>query len=368
MAHRLEDEAGVTRALAIGIRMTPAEIAKGRYMRAPDHEPSRGEAMDAALESIVEDHLGGADDADDEKNEDQPADDQSDDDADDGEKPDSDDDQGDNADEAQPEPIKPPVSWDADAKELFEQLPPDLQTKVVEREAQREKLIQQRTTEAAEAKRNAAAEANIVVADKARQFASHLEQIAANFAPQAPDPAIAAQDPGLYIQLRAQFDADTAQHQKWLQQSEAARGEADQRENFARQEELRKDHVLLSAELGDAWTDTTKRKELLTSLETVGAELGYPVDLMGQANATDILALKAASEWKAKADKYDKLQSNKPNAVRAAQTAPRVAKPGVSATSAEKSARGRDAAWQRAKTERSGDAYAAVLDSMGINL
>ena len=87
-----------------------------------------------------------------------------------------------------------------------------------------------------------------------------------------------------------------------------------------------------------------------------------------RANATDILALKAAAEWKAKADRYDALQSGKPAAVRAARAAPRAARPGVTPTRAEQSARGRDAAWARAKAERSGDAYAAVLDSMGITL
>ncbi len=89
---------------------------------------------------------------------------------------------------------------------------------------------------------------------------------------------------------------------------------------------------------------------------------------MGQANATDILALRAAAEWKAKADRYDALQSGKPAAMRAARAAPRASRPGVTPTRAEQSARSRDAAWARAKAERSGDAYAAVLDSMGISL
>lgn len=37
--------------------------------------------------------------------------------------------------------IAPPISWDSEAKELFEQLPPDLQTKVAAREAQRERAL-----------------------------------------------------------------------------------------------------------------------------------------------------------------------------------------------------------------------------------
>jgi len=90
--------------------------------------------------------------------------------------------------------------------------------------------------------------------------------------------------------------------------------------------------------------------------------------LMGQASATDILALKAAATWKAKAAKYDALQAGRADAVKAARTAPRVAKPGTSPSRSERNARGRDAAWARAKAERSGEAYAAMLDQMGIKL
>jgi len=80
------------------------------------------------------------------------------------------------------------------------------------------------------------------------------------------------------------------------------------------------------------------------------------------------LALKAAAGWKAKADKYDALQAGRAHAVKAARAAPRVAKPGTSLGRAERNARSRDAAWARAKAERSGDAYAAMLDQMGITL
>jgi hypothetical protein len=303
MAHRLTDEAGVTRALAIGIRMTPAELAQGRFMRAPDgHDApmSRGDALSSVQDFIADEFLGGSDEP--EEEEKSTDDEQSDDDsADDDDQSDSDDDQEDDTDEAA-KPIDPPVSWDKDAKELFAQLPPELQSKVAEREAQRDKAIQSATTEAANAKRNASVEANAAFADQQRQYASHLEQIAARLAPQAPDPALAAQDPGAYVQHLAYYQQQSAQHQEWLQQAAAARVEADQRDALTRQHELAQDHTVLTEAFGDDWTDTTKRKELLTNLETIGAELGYPADLMGQANATDILALKAASEWKAKAE------------------------------------------------------------------
>jgi hypothetical protein len=109
---------------------------------------------------------------------------------------------------------------------------------------------------------------------------------------------------------------------------------------------------------------------LLTSLGEVGAILGYSNELQGQANATDILALKAAAEWKAKADKFDKLQDTKMVAVRAAKAAPRVAKPGTAATRGEQSARQRSSAWGDVVKSRgkNGEATATYLESIGIPL
>lgn len=264
--------------------------------------------------------------------------------------------------------IAPPISWDNDAKDLFAQLPADLQAKVADREAQRERALQSATTAAAEAKRNAFVEANATFAEQQRLYAAHLQQIAAQNAPQRPDPALLAEDPQAFYELQALYEHEAAQHHNLTRQAAQAQAEAQQREAIRRHHELAQDHAVLSEQFGEDWTDVSRRREMLTGLEQVGADLGYSRELMGQANATDILALKAVADWKAKAQLYDAIQAGKPGAVRAARNAPRMAKPGVTPTRAEQSARGRDAAWACAKAERSGDAYAAVLDSMGIIL
>jgi len=271
-------------------------------------------------------------------------------------------------DEPEDPAIAPPISWDNDAKELFAQLTPELQEKISVREAQRERAVQTATTQAAEARRNAAAEAHAAFADQQRLYASHLEQILGQMAPQRPDPALLAQDPQSFYRLQAQYEGQMAQAQTMAQAAAEARGQAQQRDAFIRQHELTQDHRALAEILGDDWTDASRRQAMLTDLEQVGASLGYSAEMMGQANATDILALKAAADWKAKADKYDQLQSTRMNIGKTPRGAPRVARPGTSPSRAEQSARGRDAAWARAKAERSGDAYAAVLDAMGIKL
>jgi hypothetical protein len=177
-------------------------------------------------------------------------------------------------------------------------------------------------------------------------------------------------DPVTFYQLQAYYEQEVAQQHELQQRSAQAAHEAEQRDAITRQQELAKEDQFLASELGENWTDMTKRRELLTNLDEVGALLGYK-DLLGQANPTDILALKAAAEWKAKADELDQLRMNhKMAGVRAAKEAPRVSKPGTSQTGAEKSARGRQSAWAGVKSSRGrdGDASAAFLESIGVKL
>lgn len=271
--------------------------------------------------------------------------------------------------DAEDEPaIVPPISWGQDAAELFAQLPPELQEKVSVREAQRERAVQAATTQAADARRNAAAEANALFADQQRLYAQHLEGLAVQMMPERPDPGLLAVDPQGFYRQQAAYEGQLAQRQAMAQAAAQAEAEAQQRDALTQHHALSQDHAALADALGEQWTDATQRRAMLTDLETVGAELGYSMASMGEANATDIMALKAVAQWKAKADRYDALQAGRSHAVRAARAAPRVAKPGVNPGRAEQSARSRDAAWARAKAERSGEAYAAMLDQMGIKL
>lgn len=274
----------------------------------------------------------------------------------------------DRADEPDDLAIVPPVSWGQDATELFEQLPPELQEKVAAREAQRERAVQTATTAAAEARRNAAAEANALFADQQRLYAQHLESLALQMAPERPDPGLLAVDPQAFYRQQSHYESQIAQRQAMAEAAVHAEAEAEARDALTQHHALSLDHATLTQALGETWTDASQRRAMLTDLEMVGAELGYSMALMGEANATDILALKAAAGWKAKADKYDALQAGRAQAVKAARAAPKVARPGTSPGRTERSARSRDAAWARAKTERSGEAYAAMLDQMGITL
>ena len=256
--------------------------------------------------------------------------------------------------------IEPPVSWGTDAKELFAQLPTELQQQVVEREAQREKFVQAKAQEASEAKRSARIEAESGFADRQRQYAGEIEYFASQFAPQRPDPALVQQNPALFYQLQYEYEQTVAQQQALQQRAVAAREEARQREAFAAQEQLQADMAILAQQVPD-WGDEAKRTAFLTDVSKVGVELGYTPELMAEATAQDVLALKKALEWKNKAAKYDALQKGKMEKVRAAKTLPKVVKPGVAPTRGEVNSNRAQRAWEGVKTAKSKEAQASAF-------
>lgn len=267
------------------------------------------------------------------------------------------------------EAIDPPVSWGQDAKELFSQLPADLQKQVAERETQRERFVQQKAAEAAEAKRTASVEAMNAFAETQRQYATELEQYASLLAPQAPDPLLLQQDPVAFYQLQAQYEQAKVQHQSMAQRSAQAREEAAWREQQAEAAQLQADMAILEQAIPE-WSDVAKRQELLTDVVRIGADLGYSDDVMRMASAQDIIALRKASEWKAKAAKYDALQKTKMETVRAAKSLPKVVKPGVAPTRGEINTTKSDRAWQNVKSartkEQKANAFADYLETSGL--
>ncbi len=271
-------------------------------------------------------------------------------------------------DEQETPAIDAPVSWGTEAKELFAQLPPEIQQQVAEREAQREKFVQSKAQEASEAKRSARIEAESSFADRQRQYADEVEYLASQFAPQRPNPALVQENPALFYQLQYEYEQTVAQQQQLQQRAVAAREEARQREQFAAQEQLQADMAILAQQVPD-WGDEAKRTAFLTDVSKVGVELGYSQELLAEATAQDVLALKKALEWKSKAAKYDALQKGKMEKVRAAKTLPKVVRPGVAPTRGEVNSNRAQRAWEGVKNARSkeaqADAFADFLETSG---
>lgn len=236
------------------------------------------------------------------------------------------------------EQVNAPHSWNAEDKAIFATLSPEAQAIINRRETERDAFVRQKGEEVVQVRRQVENEARTIVQqlhqNSAQQFQTLATQVQA-FLPQPPDDRLLwSSNPGdvqVYHQQKALYDHGVAQYQQVQQQVEAARQQAALMEQQATQQEIERGNATLAEQLGTDWTDPSKRKLLLDSLEPIGRELGY-ADRMGAADATDILALKNIAAWKVKADKFDALQKAKMTDVRAHKGIPRIAQPGSTAS------------------------------------
>lgn len=268
------------------------------------------------------------------------------------------------------EAIKPPVSLNKDQKAAFAQLAeanPELAKVWAESEAQRNREVQIKTTEAAEATRNATTAAQAQVAEIHRQAAAELEVYAQAFIPSRPDVSLLATDPLAYAQEVALGEQMQAQHDAIMQRVSELRNGAGQLDTATRQADIASNQAVLR----EAWPeilDPSQSATLWQGIVEVGSELGFTPELLNQANANEMLALRQAGEWRGKAAKWDAYQARKMHNVRAAKELPKAAKPGVSPSRTTSKAAKADAAWQRASKTRSPDDFASFLENTGIDL
>lgn len=239
--------------------------------------------------------------------------------------------EADDEDEEPGEPAIPaPVSFNADERENFASLTPEQQRSVAATEARRNSDVQRITTEAAEAKRNARAEAEAQFVDIQRQYAAELEFYASNFSPQEPDFGLIATNPQAYAAQLAGYKQAVAQRQHMEQQAAAAQHNADAYEQQQKARWESEQQAILSREVPE-WNDPAKRSVLLESILTIGRDLGFSNEALSNVDASEIKALRTIAMDRAKAEKWDKLQSEKMAAIRAqkGKPAPITARPGT---------------------------------------
>lgn len=267
-----------------------------------------------------------------------------------------------------PPAVEAPVSWSKEDKELFASLPPEAQAVVARREAERDRFVNQKAQEAASTRTQVEQEARQFVSQLHNEHAERLQTYAAMLSPQEPDQRLLytgnPDDVLIYHRQEAAFRSASAQQHQLQQQIEQSRVASQRMEEEALNAEAKADAQHLYQQFPE-WFDPSESPKLRQSLQSIGAELGYSPEHMAQARAVDVLGLRKAADWKAKADKYDALNRSKMEAVRAAKGLPKVAKPGAKPSKAQVNAGARDAAWQRVKTTKSGDAMADWLDKSG---
>lgn len=274
--------------------------------------------------------------------------------------------------DAEPEEaISAPVSLNKQQKAAFAQLPPELQKVWAESEAQRNMQVQQKTTEAAEATKNARQEAfsaaQSELAKMWQQTAAELEVYASAFQPMEPDHSLLATNPQAYAEQIALSKQLGAQHQQMMQRIGELRQGSEQITQQQRADVLASEQ----AKLRSAWPeffDPAKQSSLWQDVAATGKDMGFSEDVLANATASEILALKNASEWRSKAAKWDDFQSRKMAGVRAAKALPKAATPGIAPSRVVSKAARADQAWERAKQSRSGEAYADFLEASGIKL
>jgi len=233
----------------------------------------------------------------------------------------------------QVEPVAPPTSWPKDQAEKFATLPRETQEFITKRENERDVFLNQKAMEAArtrEAVETEALQALSTVMQNHRQQLQAFEQFVV---PEQPDLRLLnSADPAhrdLYFQQEAAYRASVAQRERLTQQLEQVRQHEAAIAQQQAQAELQAEHQLLTEKLGQEWSEPSSRAKLLSELGPIAAELGYPQELIAQARAADIIAMRQVREWKAKAEKLDGLNKAKMVPVRAAKAIPPTARPGA---------------------------------------
>lgn len=222
--------------------------------------------------------------------------------------------------------IDPPSSWDKEAKAVFAQLPPEAQTVIAQREAQRDKQVNDVSIRAAEAQRQLQAEAAQQVAQSQQLFAQQLEAVALSYLPPEPNPA-QFHDMQSFAQAKFAFDQAHAQHQQLMQQAGQLRERAQQQLQHHEQEAILQDARAVMLDLPEL-QDAASYQQLKQDLTPIAKELGYSDDRIAQAWPSDLRAMKRVAGWKDKAAKWDALQARKMEGVRAAKNLPKVTQPG----------------------------------------
>ena len=288
--------------------------------------------------------------------------------AEEGDETDTDDaEQGEDDEAEAPPAIDAPHSWSKEDKEVFAKLDPAAQAVIARRETERDNFVKQKAFEASQTRQTVQNEAREVVSKLYENHAQQLEIYARQILPQAPDERLLytgnQEDVLSYNRQMAAYQRSADQQRELHQQIAEARAAAQSAQEQSQQAERASDAQRLQEQLPE-WFDPSSGPKLREELQSIGAELGYPDELMAEASSTDIIALKKAAEWKSKAALYDKAMAKKMETVRAAKGTPKMVRPGVRPSKQQMNAANSQKAWERVKSNpKDGN---AIADWLGL--
>lgn len=232
------------------------------------------------------------------------------------------------ADENLPE-IDPPHSWKAEEKDLFKQLPRQLQEAAARRQAEVDRFAQSKAQEAAQVRAQVQQEALTHIQQMQAQYAQRMQQIAAQIEPQRPSYRLQAEDPDAFAEQMEAYEFYVAQRQQAQQQAHQAQQQAEATQHQLAALEAQRTAAVLQEKLPEFF-DENEGPKLREQLGSIALNyFGYPAEELANASANEILGMKRVIELEAKAAKWDDLQKRKMESVRGAKNLPKLARPGA---------------------------------------
>lgn len=234
-------------------------------------------------------------------------------------------------DEGAEKPIAPPVSWTAEEKAAFAELPPAAQKAVARREAERETFLQTKAQEAKQTRETVEREALQLVQQVHTNNIQALEAMKVQV-PEKPGYQLQVDDPDAWAYYMQQHDNAVA-HNDYVEQHIAGAqmhlAQIGQRQAQYQQQIAHQKAAEMRTVLTEKWPEFLHPEtgpKLQQELGSIATDLGYRLD---QADANDILAMQKVATYKSKADKYDALMAQKMERVRQAKDLPKVSRPGA---------------------------------------
>lgn len=271
------------------------------------------------------------------------------------------------AEEAQPEPVDLPASWSKEDAELWESLPADAQGKIAEREAERDRAVNQKFQEAANVKK--ATEAQLTEANANRDnYVQAVDLLLATFQLQEPDPRAYGAGTGNYN--REGYDLAVV---NWKQNAQSIRQFEQQREAITAQQAQEQRQAfeqwksLHEAEYSPKFiadvpemSSPDKVEPFLRDLVSYALSSGIPEETFAPESQHEITSAQLHILWKAKQYDAIKAAKGKVQETPAPKPSQPAVKPGVATSrSATKQAAMRKAT-ERLASEGSIEAGAAV--------
>lgn len=235
------------------------------------------------------------------------------------------------AEEAQPEPVEMPSSWSKEKADVWEALPDDAKAYLAERETERDRAVNSKFQEAANARK--ASEAQLAEANANRdKFAQAIDTVLSLVQPQQPTPY----DFGYGTESYDRDAYDIAKFQ-YEQQATIIEQLAQQRQEIAAQQAREQQEAATARlkEIEETWfpkfvaevpdlQDPVKSSETVNSIVRYAVENGIPQEAFSDPNAITSAEMRIA--WKAM--QYDREQAAKAR-VKANNPPPKPAAPPV---------------------------------------